>query len=137
MLGGLAVLVACGMKIGWVPAIFHTLTLAAAITSMRAVVVRRAWRDRVNYIEQQVNNGVGRDMAEQDAPVIHQSVQRDVIRSMTMTKFGSEPHPIQTIHTQKMYGLKTRYTTNANGQTRWSGANNDILAVRKVGLSMD
>ena len=55
-------------------------------------------------------------MAEKDVPVIHQSVQQDVVRFMTMTEFGSQPHPIQTIYTQKIYGLKIRYTTNADRQ---------------------
>lgn len=42
VLSGLAVLGTCGEKNGWVPAIFYTPTLAAMITSMRAIVVRRA-----------------------------------------------------------------------------------------------
>ena len=113
MLSGLAVLGTCGEKNGWVPAIFYTPTLAAMITSMRAIIIRRAWRERMDHIEQQVNNGVDHDTAEQDAPVIHQLVQRDVAKFMTMTEYGGQPSPIQTIHTQKMYGLKIRYTTNA------------------------
>ena len=56
---------------------------------------------------------------------------------MTMTEFGSQPHPIQTIYTQKMYGLKIRYTTNTDGQIGWSGANNDVIVSRKVVFSMD
>jgi hypothetical protein len=36
-----------------------------------------------------------------------------------------------------MYGLKIRYTTNADGQTGWSGANNDIITVGKIGFGMD
>jgi hypothetical protein len=71
MMSGLAVLGTCGEKNGWVPAIFYTPTLAAMITSMRAIIIRRAWRIRMDYIEQQVSNGVDHDMAEQDAPVIH------------------------------------------------------------------
>ncbi|XP_022163480.1 uncharacterized protein LOC111028984 [Myzus persicae] len=136
MLSGLAVLGTCGEKNGWVPAIFYTPTLAAMITSMRAIIVRRAWRKRMDYIEQQVNNGMDHDTAEQDAPVIHQLVQQDVAKFMTMTEYGGQPSPIQTIHTQKMYGLKIRYTTNADGQVGWSGPNHDIIVVRKVQFSM-
>ena len=44
MLSRLAVLGACGMKDRWVPAIFYTPTLAATITSIRAIVICRAWR---------------------------------------------------------------------------------------------
>ena len=69
------------------------------ITSMRAIIVRRAWRKRIDYVEQQVNDGVDQDVAEQEAPVIHQLVQQDVAKFMTMTEYGGQPHPIQTIHT--------------------------------------
>jgi hypothetical protein len=72
-----------------VPAIFYTPTLAAMITSMRAIIIRRAWRIRMDYIEQQVSNRVDYDVAEQDAPVIHQLVQQDVERFITITEFGS------------------------------------------------
>ena len=99
MLSGLAVLGTCGEKNGWVPAIFYTPTLAAMITSMRAIIIRRAWRKRMDYVEQQVNNGVDQDVAEQKAPVIHRLVQQDVAKFMTMTEYGGQPHPIQTIHT--------------------------------------
>jgi hypothetical protein len=137
MLSELAVLDACGKKNGWVPDISYTPTLAAMITSMRAIIVRRAWRVRMDYIEQQMRNGVDRDVAEQDAPVIHQLVQQDVAKFMAMTEFGGQPHPIQTIHTQKMYGLKIRYTTNANGQVGWSWVISDVIVVRKVQFGMD
>jgi len=136
VLSGLAVLGTCGEKNGWVPAIFYTPTLAAMITSMRAVIIRRAWRARMDYIQQQISNGVDRNVAEQDAPVIHRLVQQDVEKFMTMTEFGGQPHPIQTIHTQKMYGLKIRYTTNADGQVGWAGADHDVIVVRKVQFGM-
>jgi superfamily II DNA helicase RecQ len=137
MLSGLAVLGTCGEKNGWVPAIFYTPTLAATITSMRAIIIRRAWRIREDHIEQQMESGMDRNAAEEDAPVIHQLVQRDVAKFMTMTEFGGQPHPIETIYTQKMYGLKIRYTTNADGQTGWTGTNSDIIATRKIQFSMD
>jgi hypothetical protein len=55
---------------------------------------------------------------------------------MTITEFSGQSHPIQTIHTQKMYGLKIRYTTNADRQVGWSGPDHDIIVVRKVQFSM-
>jgi hypothetical protein len=90
MLSGLAVLGTCGEKNGWVPAMFYTPTLAAIITSMRAIIIRRVWRIRMDHIEQQVSNGVDRDVAEQDAPVIHQLVQQDVAKFMTMTEYSGQ-----------------------------------------------
>jgi hypothetical protein len=88
MLSGLAVLGTCGEKNGWVPAIFYTPTLAATITSMRAIIIRRAWRIREDHIEQQMESSMDRNAAEEDAPVIYQLVQRDVAKFMTMTEFG-------------------------------------------------
>jgi hypothetical protein len=120
-----------------VPAIFYTPTLAAIITSMRTIIVRRAWRTRIDYVEQQISNGVDRNVAEQDAPVIHRLVQQDVAMFMAMTEYGGQPYPIQTIHTQKIYWFKIRYTTNADGQVGWSGADHDIIVVRKVQFSME
>jgi hypothetical protein len=35
-----------------------------------------------------------------------------------------------------MYGLKIRYTTNADGQVGWSGPDHDIIVVHKVQFSM-
>ena len=82
----------------------------------------------MDYVEQKVSNGVDRDVAERDAPVSHQLVQQDVAKFMTMTEYGGQPHPIQTIHTQEMYGLKIRYTTHAPGQIGWSAANNEVAS---------
>jgi hypothetical protein len=53
----------------------------------------------MDYIEQQVSNRVDYDVAEQDAPMIHQLVQQDVERFITITEFGGQSHPIQTIYT--------------------------------------
>ena len=53
-----------------------------------------------------MESGIDCNAAEEDAPVIYQLVQRDVAKFMTMTEFGSQPHPIETIYTQKMYRLK-------------------------------
>jgi len=137
MLSGLAVLGACGERGGWVPAISYTPTLAAVITSMRAIVVRRAWRARQDHIEQQTRQGVDAAAAARHAPVIHQLVQQDVDRFMTMTAHGGQPHPMQTIYTQKMYGLKIRYSTHGAGQVGWCGPHHDVIVVRKVQFSMD
>ncbi|KAK6433365.1 hypothetical protein LTR95_010457 [Oleoguttula sp. CCFEE 5521] len=136
LLSGLAVLGACGEKNGWVPAIYYTPTLAAVITTMRAIVVRRAWRMREDHIAMQVQAGIEEAVARQGAPVIHELVQKDVDRFMTMTVFGGSPQPMNTIYTQKMYGMKIRYTTNAEGQIGWSGDQQDVILVRKIQFSM-
>ena len=43
-------------------------------------------------------------------------VKKDVEQFMTTTAFGGYPTPINTIYTHKMYGMKIRYTTKAEGQ---------------------
>ncbi|KAK6427947.1 hypothetical protein LTR95_015913 [Oleoguttula sp. CCFEE 5521] len=112
LLSGLAVLGAGGVKNGWVPAIHYTPTLAA------------------------VQAGIQEAVARQDAPVVHELVQKDVDKFMTMTAFGGRPHPMNTIHAQKMYGMKIRYTSNADGQMGWSGDQQDVIWVRKIQFSM-
>jgi hypothetical protein len=42
----------------------------------------------MDYIEQQVSNRVDHNVAKQDIPVIHQLVQQDVERFITITEFG-------------------------------------------------
>jgi hypothetical protein len=106
-------------------------------TCRRDIITSRAWRARADHIEQKIREGTDYSIAEQDAPVIHQLVQQDVVRFMTMTEFGGQPHPIQTVYTQKIYGLKIRYLTNGNGQTGWSGANSDTISVRTVQFSKE
>lgn len=137
LLSGLAVLGIDNQSHGWTSALNYTPKLAAIITSMRAIVVRRAWRAREDHIKEQVRAGVDIASAEDTAPVIHRLVQEDVESFMTMTDFGGQPSPINTIYTQKMYGMKIRYTTNAEGQTGWTGKNNDVIMVRKIQFSMD
>lgn len=136
LLSGLAVLGGCGEKNGWVPAIYYTPTLAAVITTIRAMVARRAWRTREDHVAVQVQAGMEEAVARQGAPVIHELVQQDVDRFMTITAFGGSPHPMNTIYTQKMYGMKIRYTTNADGQVGWSGDQQDVILVRKIQFSM-
>ena len=84
----------------------------------------------------QVHAGIKEAIARQGAPVIHELVQHDVDSFMTMTAFGGSPQPMNTIYTQKMYGMKIRYTTNADGQIGWSGDQQDIILVRKIQFSM-
>nr|OQO32516.1 hypothetical protein B0A51_00925 [Rachicladosporium sp. CCFEE 5018] len=136
LLSGLAVLGARGEKNGWVPAIHYTPTLAAVITTMRAIVVRRAWRMREDHVTIQVQAGIQEAAARQGAPVVQELVQKDVDKFMTMTAFGGRPHPMNIIYAQKMYGMKIRYTTNADGQIGWSGDQQDVILVRKIQFSM-
>ena len=52
-----------------------------------------------------------------------------------MTAFGVQPVPLNTIYTQKIYRMKIRYTTNAEGQVGWIG--NDTVLIRKIQFSIE
>jgi hypothetical protein len=56
---------------------------------MRAIIIRRAWHIQEDHIEQQMESSMDRNTAEEDVPVIHQLVQRDVAKFITITEFGS------------------------------------------------
>ena len=43
-------------------------------------------------------------------------VKKDVERFITIIEYGGYPTPINTIYIHKMYGIKIRYTTKAEGQ---------------------
>ena len=134
VLSGLAVLGAAGEDGGWMPAINYTPILAAIITTMRAMVIHRAWRQRQNQIRVHIESGLNEDEARDKAPAVFDLVKSAVEKFMTTTAFGGHPTPINTIYTQKMYGMKIRYTTKAEGQISWEG--DDTILVRKVRFSI-
>jgi hypothetical protein len=130
----LAVLGADGENGGWMPAINYTPILAGMITTVRAIVVRRAWRIRQNQIQANIQNGSAEEHAEEGVPSVFDIVKKDVERFMTMTEYGGYPTPMNTIYIHKMYEMKIRYTTKAEGQISWEG--DDTVLVRKIKLSM-
>ena len=135
IISGLAVLGADGENGGWMPAINYTPILAAMITTMRAIVIRRAWRIRQDEIKKQIENGMPERHARQQARSVLATVKEDVHAFMTSMEFGGHPTPLNTIYIHKMYGMKIRYTTNAEGQVSWEG--DDTVLVRKIKFSMD
>nr|POE87058.1 atp-dependent dna helicase tlh1 [Quercus suber] len=135
ILSGLAVLGADGIDGSWVPAINYTPKLAAVITTMRAIVIRKAWRTRQDEIQRKVRNGIPESRAREGAQRVLDMVKEDVHRFMTTMEFGGHPTPLNTIYIHKMYGMKIRYTTKAEGQITWEG--NDTVLVRKIKFSMD
>ena len=134
ILSGLSVLVESVENGWWMPAINYTPILAAVITTMRAIVVYKAWRTRRNQIEMNITNGITKAYAHEGVPSVFELVKKDVDRFMIMTEFGGYPTPINTIYIQKMYGMKIRYTTKAEGQISWEG--DDTVLVRKIKFSM-
>lgn len=135
MLSGLAVLGAGGENGGWMPAINYTPILAAVITTMRAIVVYKAWRTRRSQIEMNITNGITEAYAHEGVPSVFELVKKDVNKFMIMTEFGGYPTPINTVYVQKMYGMKIRYTTKAEGQISWEG--DDTVLVRKIKFGMN
>ena len=74
VLSGLAVLGADSEHGGWMPAVNYTPTLAAIITTMRAVVVVRAWDKRCREISNMISDGASEDIARQCAPSVFELV---------------------------------------------------------------
>ena len=99
VLSGLAVLGAAGKDGGWMPAINHTPILAAVITTMRAMVIHRAWRQRQNQIRVHIESGITEDEARDKALAVFDLVKSAVEKFMIMTAFGGHPTPINTIYT--------------------------------------
>ena len=99
VLSGLAVLGAAGEDGGWMPAINHTPILAAVITTMRAMVIHRAWRQRQNQIRVHIESGITEDEARDKALAVFDLVKSAVEKFMIMTAFGGHPTPINTIYT--------------------------------------
>ena len=71
---------------------------AAMITTMRAIVVRRAWRRRQDQIELNVMNGIAEAYAYEGVPSMFELVKEDVNRFITITVCGGYPTPMNTIY---------------------------------------
>ncbi|KAK5011121.1 hypothetical protein LTR28_005546 [Elasticomyces elasticus] len=119
----------------WMPAIDYTPILAAIITTLRAIVIRRAWRIRQESIRTMMRSGTSEDAAREQAPGVLAGVQEMVHRFMTLTTFGCKPTPLNRIFQQKTYSMRIRYATKAEGQIWWEG--DDTVLVRKIKFSMN
>jgi superfamily II DNA helicase RecQ len=135
ILSGLAVLGADGENGGWMPAINYTPILAAMITTMRAIVIRRGWRKRQDQIQKKIQSRIPEKQAHKEACNVVDTVKEDVHKFMTTTQFGGQATPMNRIYVHKMYGMKIRYTTKAEGQISWEGE--DTVLVRKIKFSMN
>lgn len=135
VLSGLAVLGGDGENGGWMPAINYTPILAAVITTMRAIVIRKGWRKRQDHIQRQIQDGMPEKQAQREACHVIDTVKADVHKFMTTTEFGGQARPMNRIYAHKMYGMKIRYTTKAEGQISWEG--DDTVLIRKIKFSMD
>ena len=69
----------------WMPAINYTPILAGIITTVRAVVVWRAWRVRARQIRRLIREGRTQSLAQQEAPSVYSGVREIVDRFMTLT----------------------------------------------------
>lgn len=134
ILSGLAVLGADSDNGGWMPAINYTPALAAIIRTMRAMVIRRAWCQWRQHISEQSAAGVPDDKAREEAPSVFDGVKAAVHQFMTLTVFGSQPTPLNTVYTQKTYGMKIRYTAKEEGQISWEG--DETMLCRKMKFNM-
>lgn len=69
------------------------------------------------------------------APTVFDGVKAAVHQFMTLTIFSSQPTPLNTVCTQKTYGMRIRYTTKAEGQISWEGDKTVLCCKIKFNLS--
>ena len=107
---------------GWKSALTYTPTLSAIITTMRALVVYKAYRERQVTVEGLLAQGLSKTQARRQAPAVVEGVDASVQRFMTLRSFGGMISPMDRLLHQRTYGLRIRYTTKAEGRVSWNGS---------------
>jgi len=110
---------------GWRSALSYTPVLSAIITTLRALVIYRAYGDRRRSIEADIRQGLSEVEAKRRAPAIVDGVDVMVKRFMTIRDFGGRITPMDRLLYQRTYGMRIRYTTKAEGTVSWNG--NQVL----------
>lgn len=118
----------------WKAAVNYTQVLSAVITTMRAVVVYRAWLSRQQAIQRAVDDGESLGFAVEAAPSVVSGVSALTERFMTMREYGGMIGPMDRLYRQRSYGLKIRYTTKATGRIGWQG---EQLLIDNVSFGLD
>ncbi|KAK4551753.1 hypothetical protein LTR86_010946, partial [Recurvomyces mirabilis] len=118
----------------WKAALNYTPTLSAVITTMRAVVVHRAWLSRQQAIQRAIDDGESEEDAQRMAPSVVSGVDQLTKRFMTMREFGGRISPMDRLYHQRTYGLHIRFTTKAEGRVSWQG---EQLCIDNVSFAID
>ena len=117
---------------GWKSALTYTPTLSAIITTMRALVVYKAYRERQVIVEGLLAQGLSKTQAKRQALAVVEGVDASVKRFMTLRSFSGMISPMDRLLHQRTYGLRIRYTTKAEGRCRGTEAASLLTAKSSV-----
>ncbi|GAB7357820.1 hypothetical protein MBLNU459_g1089t1 [Dothideomycetes sp. NU459] len=108
--------------------------LSAVVTVARALVILRAWTQRQDCIQQQLEDGYDERAAREKAPSMFEMVKDMVHKFMTLVAFGGKPSPMDRILHTRTYGMKIRYNTKGRARTAWV---EDRITIDKISFTMD
>jgi superfamily II DNA helicase RecQ len=132
LLSGMAVL-GIDARCSWVSPLIYTPKQAAIVNISRMLVLYRATRLRKKQVDKLKRKGLEQKKAESKARSHFYHVKKMANRFMTLTGYGGEPTPIDSIQRLKAYGMKIRYTTSAEGVIDWV---DDTLLYGNIRFSM-
>ena len=132
LISGMAVL-GIDAQCGWMSPLIYTPKQAAVVNVARMLVLYESTRRRKQHIAELEAEGASRHDAQDKAPSHFHFVREMVSRFMTLTVFGGDPTPVDSIQRLKAYGMKIRFTTNAEGVVDWV---DDSLLYGNIQFSM-
>lgn len=100
---------------GWISPLSYTPKQAAIINISRMLVLYRSTQMRAAHVAQLQEEGFGAWDAQAMACSHDYYVREMANRFITLTSYGGEPTPVDAIQRLKAYGMKIRFTTNAEG----------------------
>jgi superfamily II DNA helicase RecQ len=132
LLSGMAVL-GIDAQCGWVSPLVYTPKQAAIVGVSRMLVLYRSTQLRKQRIAELRAEGGNYKAAADTAPGHFHFVREMANQFMTLTSYDGEPTPMDSIQRLKAYGMKIRFTTNAEGVVDWV---DDTLLYSDIRFSM-
>lgn len=119
---------------GWKDAMSYPPIISAIVTVARMLVLYRAASIRAQRVAEIVEkDGFAQEDAEEFAPCHFELVQGMADRFMTLTRYGGKPSPMDWLLRLRTYGMKIRFSTNADGVVQWVG---DTMLFGHIQFSM-
>ena len=119
---------------GWKSALSYTPTISAIVTVARMLVLYKASKARKERVaEIMEKEGFSKEDADEQAPSHFDLVKEMANGFMTLTSYGGNPSPMDWLLRLRTYGMKIRFTTNADGVVEWVG---DTLLYGHIKFSM-
>ena len=101
---------------GWMAPFGYTPKISAIVTVARMLVLYKSAKLRKERVaEITEKEGWEREVAEEIAPGHIDLVQDMAARFMTLTQYGGPPSPMDWLLRLRTYGMKIRFSSNADG----------------------